>query len=352
MLENQVQSTVDSLKQTRKAVITLGCSFVQGQGSINTEIVDKYPFKLNQSNTMCFAGNDDQIKEVLDSYPILSYHPSPENPIDFTSMEFENSFTSALCRRYLKDYTPINFGMKGNGNRASVMQLFRFPEIDYSELDDIIVMFFPTGMDRYDMAAREFNEHFSHKSIWPHYDKNATSIDGKLWNAYSMAVWSEGHMLMEYLYTTEILRTWCKLHNAKLFIMPGFDSYYRTDDPIGFYQKHVPPMQELRDDNTDLNDRFRIQRENNARKRVNEMFANHPWDNYIEIKGNWSLASLVQYTETSSIPDKFFQYFFEHLGKGSPNGYWSICSHPSKKGHEAIAKHIYEHLRDVEGVVV
>ena len=38
--------------------------------------------------------------------------------------------------------------------------------------------------------------------------------------------------------------------------------------------------------------------------------------------------------------------FAEKLKKFSPKGYVTNCAHPSQKGHEAIAKSIYESIID------
>lgn len=341
MLECQVQETVDSLNRTKKAIITLGCSFVQGQGSMDQEIVDKYPFKLNKTNTMCFAGDSRCLEDVLKKYPRLAKTPSEENPVDFTKMEYDNAFTNVLCSKYLKNkYTPINFGMKGNGNKASIMNLFRFSEFDYSSLEDIIVMFFPTGIDRYDMAAPHVSEHFSHKTIWPHFGTGVTGVEGDLWKAYALAAWSEIHVIQEYYHAVEILRLWCKTYNAKLFIMPAFDNFYEKD---GFMYRHIPkelPTEGITNQEQVLNH----ERSNDNSKRLRLLYEQHPWDKYIVIDGCKTISEIVETVETGAPPEKGFQYFQKYIKTGSPNKYWSKCSHPSQSGHTAIAMSLYEFL--------
>ena len=41
-----------------------------------------------------------------------------------------------------------------------------------------------------------------------------------------------------------------------------------------------------------------------------------------------------------------FYKFGQSLEKLSPNGYITNCSHPSQKGHDAIAKSIYESINE------
>jgi hypothetical protein len=42
--------------------------------------------------------------------------------------------------------------------------------------------------------------------------------------------------------------------------------------------------------------------------------------------------------------ENLFYNFGQSLEKMSPKGYITNCSHPSEKGHEEIAKVLYEHI--------
>jgi hypothetical protein len=46
----------------------------------------------------------------------------------------------------------------------------------------------------------------------------------------------------------------------------------------------------------------------------------------------------------NKIDQSLFYKFGQSLEKLSPNGYITNCSHPSQKGHEEIAKIIYNHI--------
>jgi hypothetical protein len=37
-------------------------------------------------------------------------------------------------------------------------------------------------------------------------------------------------------------------------------------------------------------------------------------------------------------------HYMQFLGKGSPEGWITSCSHPSQKAHELFAKHLYKHI--------
>ena len=46
MYQNQIKKINEQLKTTDKAIIALGCSFVQGQGAVNDELYTEYKLSL------------------------------------------------------------------------------------------------------------------------------------------------------------------------------------------------------------------------------------------------------------------------------------------------------------------
>ena len=97
---------------------------------------------------------------IKKKYPSLN--KSPDGKLDFTFMEYDNAFVNVLCNKYLQgSYTPINFGLRGCGNRATIKELYFYPEIDWHLIDEIIVIYCPSGVERFDFINDTYTDHFS-----------------------------------------------------------------------------------------------------------------------------------------------------------------------------------------------
>jgi hypothetical protein len=138
MFSSQVKQINKDLAKKGRAIVSIGCSFVQGQGAINDEIFDNYTFKNNNlGEVLSLQTNDKEIKQILNLYPSLSVNHS--NKIDFTMMEYENSFVYQLANhQYKEKYVPINLGQRGCGNRASIKELY-FNNINWNFCKEIVL---------------------------------------------------------------------------------------------------------------------------------------------------------------------------------------------------------------------
>jgi hypothetical protein len=327
---------LQELQTKKKAVIALGCSFVQGQGAWTSEFVKKNSLNIEvQGNMMMLKYKSPELAKQKTDELLLEYtsliRANDEKrvfvaDIDFSAMENENSFVEVLCRRYMPDYVPLNFGMRGNGNRATIMQLFRFPEINFSELEDIVVLFLPSGLERFDFASQRPNgDHFTHITVWPHWEsEHIRGTTKDLWKGYAFDIFSDYSTLFEYLDNVNVLETWCKLHKASLFIFPAFTHDITKENFRNIINSAHPYDDRHKERNLSLVDSY-------------------PWEKHIELNGTKTFSMFTNLLENGNTRERGYWHNF---GKGSPNGYWSKCAHPTDKAHAQLAKHLYGYIKN------
>ena len=128
MYSKQITKINKDLEKTGKAIIALGCSFVQGQGAVDDELYTNYKWSYNCLGAPLEIQVDDAERNfILNNYKNVEI---TYDKLDFTFMEYENSFVNVLCQKYFQgEYTPINFGLRGCGNRATIKELHFHPDI-------------------------------------------------------------------------------------------------------------------------------------------------------------------------------------------------------------------------------
>ena len=67
-----------------------------------------------------------------------------------------------------------------------------------------------------------------------------------------------------------------------------------------------------------------------------------PWDKMFKPNGYETFADLAISMEDTL--EDTTDHYFQFLGKGSPEGWITSCSHPSQKAHDLFAKHLYKHI--------
>ena len=145
-----------------KIVIGLGDSFTQGVGSWPKEVWDRY------------NGQIDTLKI----------------PLEIFDQMYDNSWVQQLCNNHMTDWTPINLGCLGTGNRSAVKNLYLHPKIKFENASSGVVILMLSGMERFDFVNKDFPEHNHFYTMWPNpWDKNSTNK--KLWEAYAESLWSE-----------------------------------------------------------------------------------------------------------------------------------------------------------------
>ena len=132
MREVQIRRINKKLEKTDKAIIALGCSFVEGQGAIYDDLFEKYDWKfegMGKPLTISDYLTDTEKKDILKTYPDKVTYDKSNNKLNFSIMEVENSFSHVLAEKYFDDeYVAINMGIRGTGNRGQIKELYFRPE--------------------------------------------------------------------------------------------------------------------------------------------------------------------------------------------------------------------------------
>jgi hypothetical protein len=329
--KSQIPKINEALEKNKKAIIALGCSFVQGQGAFNDELYQEYKLKSTDFGTpLEFDLTLEEQTEILKRYDNVRRGPGK---LDFTFMEYDNAFVNVLCNKYFNgEYTPINLAIRGCGNRATIKELYFYPEIRWDLIEETIVIYCPSGLERFDFINDSTQEHFRWKCMWPHYKNIENSNRKLLWQGYAETLSSDKFEVLEQISHVQELIQWCKLHKAKLIITPGFDRRYTKDHFENALRTNIK-----RDINGNILEKEKYKTKEDVRLTLN-MF---PWDNMFKPNGFETFADLVISQEHDVNPE---DYFFQFLNKGSPNMWVTPCSHPSAKGHDFFAKVLYEHL--------
>lgn len=337
MYQKHVDEINKSIKTTKKAIISIGCSFVQGQGAVNAELYTDYKWNFDGLGVPLYLTlPPDEEKALMKKYPSVV---KQNGKLDFRFMEYENAFVNVLCKKYFNgEYTPINLGIAGCGNRASIKELYFYPQIKWHEIEEFIVIYCPSGPERFDFINDQWNEHCHWVAMWPHYKDKEPGPRRDLWKGYHDCLHSEKFEVLEQIAHVQELMLWCKHHNnAKLIITPGFDNRYDKDHFI----KSLDTTIGRKMDGTKIEDKklsfF------DSYTQVEELINLWPWDKMFKPAGYNTFADCVVGRE-KKIWGKD-NHFFNYLGTGSPNGWITACAHPSAKGHDYFAELLYKEIK-------
>lgn len=297
--KEKIKITEDS-----KVLIGLGDSFTQGEGACDISLWEKYNWDLNLMS--------DKI-----------------NRQEINESNLKNSWVNKICENHLTDFIPINMGMTGRGNRGAVKELYLHPDLNIEIAKEKIVVFMLTGIERFDFVHKFFFEHLHYYTMWP--NEGGTIPESPLWDAYREFIFSDRSATIELLLTVAELKNWCKLNNAMLVLTSAFRPEYNFNY---FFNS-------IRGDHTNYMD----ESENYIKDLVNTI----DWDSFLKPEGYNCITDYLCHLEEREdlIMDKSAALYYEFgskLEKLSPKGYITKCSHPSYKGHEAIADVIYKHI--------
>jgi hypothetical protein len=337
MFRKNITAINKDLERTGKAIISLGCSFVEGQGAVNDEMYSEYQWDFIKLGTpLQLNANEKTQKDILARYPIVG--KGPDGKLDFTFMEQDNAFVNVLCKKYFQgEYTPINLGMRGKGNRATIKELSMNPDIDWHKIKEAVVIFAPSGPERLDFVNDEYMDHGGRwECIWPHYE-GADGAKKILWEGYSKLLWSEKFGAIEQIGHMQELKLWCKAFNAKLVVVPAFDHRYTKE-----HFKESLTSKVIRN-----NERVFTREEKNGSKDSNalKLIDLWPWESVFNPAGQPTFIDAVLTKEFPHPEEHKLHHFWEYLGKGSPNGWVTSCAHPAAKGHDFFASLLYDHIR-------
>ena len=291
-----------TINNKSKILIGLGDSFTQGHGACDLNIWEKYNW-------------DD--KKMYKEY----FH-------DVVESGFKNSWVNQLCENHLTDFIPINFGLSGRGNRASVKELYLHPELNIESAEEKIVVYMLTGYERFDFINKNYEVgHHKFNTMWPTPDcGNELRTMG---NEYLNHVWSDRMGLIELLLNIAEAKNWCKVYNAKFILTSAFtptiNRQFMIDHIIGdlLYGK-----------------------ESHVERLVNII----DWDEFFYPDGFRCVTDyLLSLENRTDLINEFsswnyYEFAYSHE-KMTPKGFITKCAHPSIDGHKKIAKLLYKHIK-------
>jgi hypothetical protein len=333
MYKSQINQINQDIDRTGKAIISIGCSFVQGQGAVNDELYTEHEWKYFGLGTLLEPDiTDFQKQEIVKRYNNVTL--TQENKLDFTFMEYDNSFVNVLSKKYFEgSYAAINLGIRGCGNRASIKELYFYPEIHWDKIKEVIVVYCPSGLERFDFINDQWNDHGRWVAMWPHYNDKEAGPRRDLWKGYHDCLYSEKFEVLEQISHVQELLLWCRHHNnAKLIITPGFDRRYTT--------RYFQNSMKLKIDRSPEGKKINHSVGFNSRA-IESLVQLFPWENVFNPQGYETFVDLVLSKEVKNVND---HHFFSYLGTGSPKGWVTACAHPSAKGHDLFAHELYKQI--------
>jgi hypothetical protein len=333
MYKSQISQINQDIDRTGKAIIAFGCSFVQGQGAINDELYTEYQWKyLGLGTSLEMDITNSQKKEIVNRYNNVTL--SRDNTLDFTFMEYDNSFINVLSKKYFEgSYASINLGIRGCGNRASIKELYFYPEIHWDKIKEVVLVYCPSGLERFDFINDQYYDHGRWVAMWPHFTDKVPGPRKDLWKGYHDCLYSEKFEVLEQIAHVQELMLWCKHHkNARLIITPGFDRRYTRE----YFQESL----KLKIDRSPEGEKTKQVMGFNSRD-IESTVSLFPWENIFKPQGHETFVDLVLSKEVKNVDD---HHFFSYLGTGSPNKWITACAHPSAKGHDLFAHELYKKI--------
>lgn len=349
MYNSQIEEINRDLRSTKKAIISLGCSFVEGQGAVDQNLYESFEWTMERTGVpMQPILTISERNELLKKYSeLISWQ---DNSFNWTFMEMKNAFVNVLCKKYFEGrYTPINFGLRGRGNRASIKSLYFWPQIDWNSIEEMIVIYVPSGQERFDFVNDYFNDNSQFQCMWPHWKDQESDPRKSLWKGYGEGVYSNKSAALEQISNINELKNFCEVKKAKLVITPAFDKTYNRSSMLEFLKNMV-----CRDTNQT------IIYSNTDPSKFDEVFrkrTDYPIE-YVEILEKivdtwpWELMFRPESCETfidlslkqENLNKPYDPGFWDYNGIGTKNKWVTVCCHPSAKAHDLFAMRLYEHI--------
>lgn len=349
MYHKLVREINESLKKTKKAIIALGCSFVEGQGAVDQYLYDDYEWQLKVVGVPMepVFSREERSKILTKHRELISYS---KDGYDWTFMEYKNSFVNVLCKKYFEgQYTPINFGLRGRGNRASIKSLYFWPQIEWKTIEEMIVIYVPSSPERFDFVNDEFYENRQFQCIWPNWKDINEDPRRSLWKGYGEAVYSNKSALLEQISNIVELKTWCEYNRAKLVITPAFDKIYSRNNMLDGLKEIV-----LRDDNQKVRVYFPGNSKNIEKVREKHHYNSEYFETLEKLVDMWPWETMFQPESCETFIDLCLKQeglnkpndpgFWDYRGVGTKNNWITVCCHPSAKGHDLFAMRLQEHI--------
>jgi hypothetical protein len=245
---------------------------------------------------------------------------------------YANSWVNQLCKNHMPDWTPLNLGMSGKGNRYAIKELMVNPLLGIEKAKEKIVVFAVSGFERFDLVKDLIGEeHFT--TQWPvysHYKENKIGYS-ELTLENGDSLYSEKFVISEFILNIIELTNWCKLHNAKLLLISAFTPEFNKNHFINVLSPNVTSIL--------------------GQMKLDELIWTVPWEKIIRPLGFSCITDMLMHLE--GWEDKMPGYGFRNMKIKTigPNGYMTKCQHPSEKGHKLLAEIIYEHILKYDELV-
>lgn len=339
MLKESITEINDDILRTKRAIIGLGCSFTEAGGAIDEHIYKNYNWHIEfgKSASPIWSLSETDKNRLYKEFPDLI--PTVGDQPNWKKHNVNRSFTNVLAKKYFNgDYAAINLGRSGNGNRAIIKSLYFYPDILWHEIKEKIVIFCPTGVERFDFindSSEPMNDQNRWITIWPNEVANQDFMN-KLYSAFKSMIHSEKFEIIELLANVQELMLWCKYHNAKLIITSAFSSKYTMEN-----MRNAIGSKIHRD-----KDRQIIQNSitNDNSIDTNFLVNMWPWNNMFYPDGELTFMDLAVKQECPDLSTR--PHWFSFGGTGSPNGWVTPCAHPGVKTHDLFAQHLYNYIEE------
>jgi hypothetical protein len=337
MFKSQIEQINKDIKRTKKAIVALGCSFVQGAGAFNKDVYKNYSWDpLTKGEHLNWNLTDADQKRLISQYPEININPGSTQP-NLSLHQANNAFVNVLCKKYFNgDYAAINFGIDGSGNRATIKELHYYPDILWDEIEECIVIFCPSGPERMDFIddqSHDPNSHNRWKSMWPR-ELSETGPRADLWRGYKNHLYSAKFETLEQIAIIQELLLWCKYKNAQLIITPAFSHGYDKD----IFRNNIS-LSVRRDGPGNIISQYSVNPDNDVDTVVNMW----PWDNMFNPDQCPSFIDLAMKQEFPTTW-KDNEHFYEYHGMGTPNMWVTPCAHPSAEAHDLFAQHLHRYI--------
>jgi hypothetical protein len=287
------------ITEDTKLLIGIGDSFCAGRGACSVEIWEKYGWDMGRMYG--------------------------EGGVEVEKSNYENSWVNQLCKNHMPDWTPLNLGMSGKGNRYAIKELMVNPLLGIEKAKEKIVVFAVSGFERFDLANDLIGEeHFT--TQWPMYDhykeKKIGYSELSLENGNSL--YSEKFVISEFILNIIELVNWCKLHNAKLLLISAFTPEFNKNHFTNVLSPYAGSIL--------------------GQMKLDELIWTVPWERIIRPLGFSCITDMLMHLE--GWDDKMPGYGFRNMEIKTigPNGYMTKCQHPSEKGHKLLAEIIYGNI--------
>ena len=309
------------LKLKKKAIAVYGCSWAAGQGAYDP-VMDQFPTKMVGARRAFLLDQTyiNQYKGKFGHYKDGYYFE------ESFVQENDNSFVSILTKEYLNnDYVPLNFGLPGCGNASSI----RYADIigiDWGSIETLDIIFMPTDVSRGYYPTVDESNNFWHWTLWPHppSKKDRVSVLYHSLCALYARTYNEKRAIIDLFFYTRHLQWISKsFKNSKFMILPAFNPFFTKD----YFKQTLGPVY------NHLENRVK-----GKKSKYLHMVNEYPWDCFVTPNGASNYADFILQQE----PEEWSSFdFLNILHKGTPNGFLTICAHPSKKSHKLLAEWFY-----------